>query len=82
MFGLFLTGACLTFLLIFIVPFSVKSRLVTLPIMVFTFLNALFIAVAAVIATVMFVRTPSEETNSKIIPPIQAIGSLTEASRS
>ncbi|EMC97502.1 hypothetical protein BAUCODRAFT_33218 [Baudoinia panamericana UAMH 10762] len=54
MFGLFLSGACLSFLMIFLVPISVFSRWATLPIMMFTFLAALLVTVAAVIATVLF----------------------------
>lgn len=55
MFGLFLTGACVNFLMIFIVPFSVISRWATFPIAAFTFLGALFTTVATVIATVLFI---------------------------
>ena len=53
MFGLFLTGACLTFVMIFFVPLSVYSRWASLPLMIFTFLAALFTTVASVLATVM-----------------------------
>ncbi|KAF2720801.1 hypothetical protein K431DRAFT_225773 [Polychaeton citri CBS 116435] len=55
MFGLFLTGACLTFVLIFLQPLTVFTRWGTLPIMIFTFLAALFTTVATIIATVMFI---------------------------
>lgn len=55
MFGLFLSGACLTFLLIPILPLSVFSRLLTLPIALFTLLAAILTTVATVIATVMFI---------------------------
>jgi hypothetical protein len=55
MFGLFLTSACLSFVLIFIVPLSVYTRWLSLPIAILTFLNALFCTVASVVATVMFV---------------------------
>ena len=55
MFGLFLSGACLAFVLIFINPLSVFSRWATFVIAIFNFLAALFITVAAVIATVMFI---------------------------
>lgn len=55
MFGLFLTSACLTFVLIFLMPISVYSRWATLPIAILTFLNALFVTVASIIATVMAV---------------------------
>lgn len=55
MFGLFLTAACLNFLLIFIVPLSIFTRWANLPIAIFTFLGALFVTAAAIIATVMFI---------------------------
>jgi hypothetical protein len=55
MFGLFLTGACLTFICIPLAPLSIYSRWATLPIMLLTFLAALVTTVAAVIATVMFI---------------------------
>lgn len=55
MFGLFLTGACLSFVMMFIVPLSVMSRWATLPIMLFTFFTALVTTVATVIATVLFI---------------------------
>ena len=55
MFGLFLSGACLAFVMIFITPLSVFSRWAAFFISIFTFLTALFITVASVIATVMFI---------------------------
>lgn len=55
MFGLFLAGTCLNFLMLFLVLLSVFSRWATLFIMIFTFLGALFVTVGAVIATVMFI---------------------------
>ncbi len=55
MFGLFLAGACLTFVMIFLAPLAVYSRWASLPLMVGTFLAALCTTVAAVIATVMFI---------------------------
>lgn len=55
MFGLFLAGACLSFVLMFLLPLSVKSRWVAFVLAIATFFNALFIAVASVIATVMFI---------------------------
>ena len=55
MFGLFLAGACINFVMIFFIPLSVFSRWLTLPIMLFTFLGALCTTIAAVIATVLFV---------------------------
>ncbi|KAF2648500.1 integral membrane protein-like protein [Lophiostoma macrostomum CBS 122681] len=55
MFGLFLTSACLSFVLIFIVPLSIYTRWLSLPIAILTFLNALFCTVATIVATVMFI---------------------------
>ena len=54
MFALFLIGACLTFLSIFLTPLSVFSRWNTVPIAILTFLSALFTTAASIIATVMF----------------------------
>lgn len=55
MFGLFLTGSCLSAALIFLAPLSVYSRWAAFPIAIFTFLAALFTTAASVTATVMFV---------------------------
>jgi hypothetical protein len=55
MFGFFLTSACLSFVLLFLMPISVLSRWWTLPIAILTFINALLCTAASVIATVMFV---------------------------
>jgi hypothetical protein len=55
MFGLFLTGTCLTFVLIFLMPISVFTRWLAFPVAIFAFLNALIVTVASVIATVMFI---------------------------
>ncbi|OCK93943.1 uncharacterized protein K441DRAFT_677805 [Cenococcum geophilum 1.58] len=55
MFGLFLTGACLSAALIFLAPLSVFSRWAAFPIAIFTFLAALFTTAASVTATVMFI---------------------------
>ena len=55
MFGLFLTGTVLSFVLIFAMPLSIFTRWLTLPVAILAFLNALFVTVASVIATVMFV---------------------------
>jgi hypothetical protein len=55
MFGLFLTGTCLTFVLIFLMPLSVFTRWLALPVAILAFLNALIVTVASVIATVMFI---------------------------
>ncbi|KAF1973185.1 integral membrane protein [Bimuria novae-zelandiae CBS 107.79] len=55
MFGFFLTSACLSFVLMFLLPISIYSRWWTLPIAILTFINALLCTAASVIATVMFV---------------------------
>lgn len=55
MFGLFLTGVCLAFVMVFLVPLSIRSRWWAFGTGIFTFLAALFITVASVIATVMFI---------------------------
>jgi hypothetical protein len=55
MFGLFLTGTCLTFVLIFLMPVSVFTRWLALPVAILAFLNALIVTVASIIATVMFI---------------------------
>jgi hypothetical protein len=55
MFGLFLTGTVLSFVLIFAMPLSIFTRWLTLPVAILAFLNALFVTVASVIATVMFI---------------------------
>lgn len=55
MFGLFLAGICLDFVMIFIVPWSLFSRWTTLPIMLLTFLAALCTTIATVLGTAIFV---------------------------
>ena len=55
MFGFFLTSACLSFVLMFVMPLSILSRWWTFPIAILTFLNALFVTAASIVATVMFV---------------------------
>jgi hypothetical protein len=55
MFGLFLTSACLSFVLMFLMPISVLSRWWTLPVAILAFLNALFVTAASIIATAMFI---------------------------
>jgi len=55
MFGLFLAGACLSFVMIPMVLLTVYTRWATLLITIFTFLAALFTTVATVIATVLFI---------------------------
>ncbi|KAF2467113.1 uncharacterized protein BDR25DRAFT_292946 [Lindgomyces ingoldianus] len=55
MFGLFLTSAVISFVLIFGMPSSIYSRWLTLPLAILSFLNALFVTAASIVATVMFV---------------------------
>lgn len=55
MFGLFLSGVCLAFVMMFLQPISIFSRWWAFLVMIFTFLAALFITVATVVATVMFI---------------------------
>jgi len=54
-FGLFLTATVLSFVLIFVMPISIYTRWLTLVVAILAFLNALFVTVASVIATVMFI---------------------------
>jgi hypothetical protein len=54
MFGLFLTGTVLEFVMIFIVPFAIYSRWASLAIGTFTFIAALCTTVATVVATVLW----------------------------
>lgn len=55
MFGFFLTGTCLSFALIFLMPLSVYTRWLAAPVSILAFINALLVTVASVIATVMFI---------------------------
>ena len=55
MFGLYLAGVCLSFVMMFLVPLSVYTRWATFPLMLLTFFAALCTTVAAVVATVLFV---------------------------
>ncbi|KAJ9660273.1 hypothetical protein H2201_007019 [Coniosporium apollinis] len=55
MFGLFLTGICLAFVVLFLAPCSVYSRLAAIPIAILTTLAALCITVGSALATAMFV---------------------------
>lgn len=54
MFALFLTGACLSFVMIFIVLLSVFSRWTAFLVMIFTAINGICVIAASIIATVMF----------------------------
>jgi len=64
MFGLFLSGACLVFLMIFLTPLSIYSRWLTFFVSIFTFLAALLVTVATVIATVMFIIFQNTAANA------------------
>lgn len=55
MFALFLTGAPLSFLCIFLTPLSIYSRLLTFPIALLSFLAALTTTAASIIATALFI---------------------------
>jgi len=55
MFALFLTGACTSFVSIFLCPLAVKSKLLSIPLVIFTFLASLTTIVATVLATAIFV---------------------------
>jgi heme/copper-type cytochrome/quinol oxidase subunit 2 len=55
MFGLFLTATVFDFVMIFIVPLALYSKLASIPIATFTFLAALITTVAAVLGTAIFV---------------------------
>jgi hypothetical protein len=55
MFGLFLTGTCLTAVLIFLMPLAIFTRWLALLTSILAFLNALVVTVASIIATVMFI---------------------------
>ena len=55
MFGLFLTGAILSFISIPLLPISIYTRWLSLPLSILTFLAALLTTAASIIATVMFI---------------------------
>ncbi|WPH01077.1 Hypothetical protein R9X50_00391200 [Acrodontium crateriforme] len=55
MFALFLVGIILSFIMVFLAPLAVYTRWASLPIVIVTFLAALFTTVAAILATVMFI---------------------------
>ena len=55
MFALFLVGTILSLISFFLTPFSIYSRLLTVPIAILTFLAALTTTAATIIATVMFI---------------------------
>ncbi|KAE9986503.1 hypothetical protein EG328_005389 [Venturia inaequalis] len=55
MFGLFLTGACADFVMIFLTPLAIYSRWANLAITPLTFLAALCTTIATILATVIFI---------------------------
>lgn len=55
MFGLFMAGACLSFVLIPVVILGMKSRWFSLGLSIITFLNMVCVLAATIIATVVFV---------------------------
>ncbi|KAF2210450.1 hypothetical protein CERZMDRAFT_99509 [Cercospora zeae-maydis SCOH1-5] len=55
MFGLFLTGLVLDFVVIFLLPLSVFTRWLSLPLSIITFIAAFLTTAAAIIASVMFI---------------------------
>lgn len=55
MFGLFLGAVCMDFVMIFLTPLSLFSKLVSIPITVLTFLAALCTTIATVLGTVIFI---------------------------
>ncbi len=55
MFGLFLTGAVLDFVMIFVAPLALYSKLVSIPVFLLTFAAALCTTAAAVLGTAIFV---------------------------
>ena len=63
MFGLYLAGICLSFVMMFLVPLSVFTRWATFPLMLFTFFAALCTTVATVVATVLFVIATNAVTS-------------------
>ena len=53
MFGFFLTGCALTFLLIFLSPLALRSRWYSLPLALVSFLDAVLVVTASAIGTAM-----------------------------
>lgn len=69
MFCFFLTGACMTFVSIFIAPITLYSRWWSLPFAIWTFFATLFTTVATVIVTAMsiiFVNVATSQPGIKI----------------
>ncbi|KAM0333050.1 hypothetical protein ACHAQA_001707 [Verticillium albo-atrum] len=55
MFGFFLSGICLAFVLILATPIAMRSRWWSLPIAIFAFLDAVLVTVASILGTAMSV---------------------------
>lgn len=55
MFGFFLTGICLAFILIFLSPVVMLSRWWSLPLAIIAFIDTVLVTVASIIGTVMSV---------------------------
>ncbi|KAK0514304.1 hypothetical protein JMJ35_002921 [Cladonia borealis] len=74
MFALFLVGTIFSFISIFLTPFSLYTRLLTIPISIVTFLTALTTTAATIIATVLFIIFKkvihSAEDTVNIVPEI------------
>ena len=74
MFALFLVGTILSFISIFLTPFSIYTRFLTFPIAIFTFLTAFTITAATIVATVLFIIFKevihSAEDTANIVPEI------------
>ena len=77
MFGFFLAGTCLTFVLIFITPLSIVSRWVAFVVTILTLLNAALITIAAAIGTAMFVIMRNVFQNTVTEVNIQATVGVT-----
>lgn len=54
MFGFFITGTILAFVCIFVTPVAIYSHWWSLPLSILTFITALLVVTASIIATVMF----------------------------
>ncbi|KAB2571714.1 Actin cortical patch SUR7/pH-response regulator PalI [Lasiodiplodia theobromae] len=79
MFGLFLTGTCLSTLLIFLTPLSVYTRWAAGPIAILSLFTLLCIFVACIIATAIFIvfkiaLTQVEDLNIKAVLGAQMFG--------
>ncbi|KAM0281573.1 hypothetical protein ACHAQH_003442 [Verticillium albo-atrum] len=55
MFGFFLSGICLAFVMLLVTPIALRSRWWSLPLAIFAFLDALLVTVASILGTAMSV---------------------------